>query len=131
MIESVKDSSVYVDRDNSNRSPRASGDEDDDDGEVGGGNAIMNGRENGGGKLNKMTADVRRISGRAKVLESMESTQGDSLDSELDLDGDDDDDGSDLDSEDELELVNLTKKGSASKEENAKPVTGVLSDDDF
>ena len=126
MMESVKESSV--DRDNSNRSPTASVDEEDD-GEVGGGNTAMNGRENGA-KLNKMTADVRRISGRGKVLESMESTQGDSLDSELDLDGDDDDDGSDLDSEDELELVNLTKKGSASKE-NAKPVTGVVSDDDF
>lgn len=122
---------MYVDRDNLNRSPTASGDEEEEDGER---NTDMNGAENGGAKkekLNKMTADIRRISGRGKVLESMESTQGDSLDSELDLDGDDDDDGSDLDSEDELELVNLTKKGSASKEENSKPVTGILSDDDF
>lgn len=131
MIESMKgmETNGDVDRDNQNRSP-ASGEEDE---EIISNNDMKIENEKRGSvtaKLNRNTADLRRISGRSKVLEAMDSTQGDSLDSELDLDGDDDDDGSDLDSEDELELVNLTK-GSATKKQGTKPDGGLMSDDDF
>lgn len=132
MIESMREVGGDVDKDNSNRSPTSA----DDDEEV----AVPNGeletesvnQDGTRGKLNKATADIRKVPARGKVLESMESTQRDSLDSELDLDGDDDDDGSDLDSEDELELVNLTKgKGSGTKKPEGKGEAGLLSDDDF
>lgn len=122
MIDSLKESNEYVDRDNLNRSPASVEDEQSVN------NSIPLGKGAAKGTLNTTTAGVRRISSRGKAPESMESTQGDSLDSELDLEGEDDDDGSDLDSEDELELVNLT---SIAKKPEDKPEAGLLSDDDF